>query len=280
MWPDARVAGTGAALAGAHDRHLPALVEPQQLRQAQVQALGDPLGDGERRARLAALDLAEHRRADAAAPGEVAQAELHRVAQRADPPPDRVGMLDRGDHTLVRYHVQGYPGRRSTGLPHVAPGVPSTFVAGSPFLRPDVLVLASGGTLGEAWMSGVLAGIEDATGHDFRATESLVGTSAGALIAAALVAGERPRRPRRANGRRELTTGEAGGHVASESSKRLAAQWLPMPRSVLQSVAREAVRLAGAAATPLAPMALAPARTAPPPCAPRCSAARPAATPR
>ncbi|MDX6678531.1 MAG: hypothetical protein QOE31_2583, partial [Solirubrobacteraceae bacterium] len=53
------------------------------------------------------------------------------------------------------------------------------------FIAPDVLVLASGGTLGEAWMSGLLAGIEDATGHDFRRTESFVGTSAGSLVAAA-----------------------------------------------------------------------------------------------
>ena len=36
------------------------------------------------------------------------------------------------------------------------------------FIAPDVLVLASGGTLGEAWMSGLLAGVEDASGHDFR----------------------------------------------------------------------------------------------------------------
>ena len=64
-------------------------------------------------------------------------------------------------------------------------------VAETPFLPPDVLVLASGGTLGEAWMSGVLAGIEDATGHDFRTTESLVGTSAGSLVAAAPAAGAR-----------------------------------------------------------------------------------------
>ncbi|MGH2899566.1 MAG: patatin-like phospholipase family protein, partial [Solirubrobacteraceae bacterium] len=33
--------------------------------------------------------------------------------------------------------------------------------------------------------------------------------------------------------------------------------WLPLPRTILQSVGREAVRLAGAAATPLAPLALA-----------------------
>ncbi|MEA2195387.1 MAG: hypothetical protein QOG42_1821 [Solirubrobacteraceae bacterium] len=124
-------------------------------------------------------------------------------------------------------------------------------------MRPDVLVLASGGTLGEAWMSGLLAGIEDATGHDFRSTEAVVGTSAGSLIAAALVAGERPRRPRPENGRRALPPGATSADVASDGARGLAAQWLPLPRTVLQSVAREALRLAGAAATPLAPMALA-----------------------
>ena len=34
--------------------------------------------------------------------------------------------------------------------------------------RPDVLVLGGGGVLGEAWMMGVLAGIEDAAGLDLR----------------------------------------------------------------------------------------------------------------
>ena len=111
------VAVAGPALAGADDRDLAALVEAQQLRQAQVQPLGDPLGDGERRARLAALDLAEHRRAHAAALGEVAQAELHRVAQGADAPADRVGMLDRRRHTLVRYHVQALRGGSVGGSP-------------------------------------------------------------------------------------------------------------------------------------------------------------------
>jgi NTE family protein len=61
---------------------------------------------------------------------------------------------------------------------------------------PDVLVLAAGGILGEAWMSGFLAGVEDAQGLDFRETESFVGTSAGSIVAARLAAGERPRRPR------------------------------------------------------------------------------------
>jgi NTE family protein len=125
------------------------------------------------------------------------------------------------------------------------------------FLPPDVLVLASGGTLGEAWMSGVLAGIEDATGHDFRTTESFVGTAAGSLVAAALVAGQRPRRPKAGSGLPALTAGETGDDVASETAAGIGAAQLSLPRAVLQNVAREALRFAGAAATPLAPMALA-----------------------
>jgi NTE family protein len=61
--------------------------------------------------------------------------------------------------------------------------------------RPDVLVLGGGGVLGEAWMIGVLSGLEDATGFDLRRCEHFVGTSAGSIVAARLVAGESPRRP-------------------------------------------------------------------------------------
>jgi NTE family protein len=61
--------------------------------------------------------------------------------------------------------------------------------------RPDVLVLGGGGVLGEAWMTGVLAGVEDAGGFDLRECEYLIGTSAGSIVAAQLVAGESPRRP-------------------------------------------------------------------------------------
>jgi len=63
------------------------------------------------------------------------------------------------------------------------------------FAPPDILVLAGGGVLGEAWMTGVLAGIEDATGTDLRRTEAFVGTSAGSIVAASLAAGRSPRRP-------------------------------------------------------------------------------------
>src|SRR3954464_7910757 len=64
-----------------------------------------------------------------------------------------------------------------------------------PFATPDVLVLAGGGVLGEAWMTGMLAGIEDATGSDLRRVEAFVGTSAGSIVAARLAGGRSLRRP-------------------------------------------------------------------------------------
>jgi NTE family protein len=63
------------------------------------------------------------------------------------------------------------------------------------FTTPDVLVLSAGGLVGEAWMSGVLAGLEEATDHDFRTTPQIIGTSAGAIVAAAISGGSRPRQP-------------------------------------------------------------------------------------
>jgi NTE family protein len=60
---------------------------------------------------------------------------------------------------------------------------------------PDVLVLGVGGILGEAWMSGWLAGASEATGIDFRDAGQFIGTSAGSIVAAELAAGRRPRGP-------------------------------------------------------------------------------------
>jgi len=85
----------------------------------------------------------------------------------------------------IRVYVIAY---RCAGVGSYAGGV-------SRFVVPDVLVLAAGGILGEAWMSGVLAGIEDGSDADFREVEHLVGTSAGSMVAARLAAGRRPRRP-------------------------------------------------------------------------------------
>jgi NTE family protein len=63
------------------------------------------------------------------------------------------------------------------------------------FSRPDVLVLGGGGIVGESWLMGVLAGLEDAAGFDMRQCEYFVGTSAGSIVAAHLVAGRTPWRP-------------------------------------------------------------------------------------
>jgi NTE family protein len=60
---------------------------------------------------------------------------------------------------------------------------------------PDALVLGGGGVLGEAWMMGVLSGIEDAAELDTRRCEYFVGTSAGSIVSAHLIAGRSPRRP-------------------------------------------------------------------------------------
>src|SRR4051812_49120007 len=60
---------------------------------------------------------------------------------------------------------------------------------------PDALVLSVGGVVGEAWHTGVLAGIEDEGGIDFRDVEYLVGMSAGSIVAANLAAGNPLRRP-------------------------------------------------------------------------------------
>src|SRR4051794_17115597 len=57
---------------------------------------------------------------------------------------------------------------------------------------PDALVLGAGGTLGEAWLRGVLNGLEAEGGLDFRRCEYLLGTSAGSIVAASLAAGRRP----------------------------------------------------------------------------------------
>src|SRR6476659_8728567 len=75
-------------------------------------------------------------------------------------------------------------------------------------IRPDVLVLAAGGVVGEAWMTGVLRGLTESTGIDFRDCEYFVGTSAGSIVAASLAAGREPRAP---TGRAQHQEAEDGG---------------------------------------------------------------------
>jgi NTE family protein len=110
---------------------------------------------------------------------------------------------------------------------------------------PDVLVLGGGGVLGEAWMMGVLAGIEDATGLDLRRCEYYVGTSAGSIVASHLIAGRSPRRPR------EITEADDAAPAAplpAEPANRLAVAGA--------RAARRAGTWALAAAGTFAPLAL------------------------
>jgi NTE family protein len=112
---------------------------------------------------------------------------------------------------------------------------------------PDTLVLGGGGTLGEAWMRGLLSGLEAASDVDFRDCEYVVGTSAGSLIAAALVAGRRPEAGDRAARK------WADEATEPETARDLRASL----RALGGEVARTAGRLGATAASPLAPLALA-----------------------
>ena len=109
--------------------------------------------------------------------------------------------------------------------------------------RPDVLVLGGGGVLGEAWMMGVLAGIEDATGFDLRDCDYYVGTSAGAIVAAHLAAGQSPRRPSSFDADEEIAPSGGARPVDGLAAAGLAA-------------ARRAGAWALAAAATFAPLAL------------------------
>ena len=93
--------------------------------------------------------------------------------------------------------------------------------------RPDVLVLGAGGVLGEAWMMGVLAGIEDTSGFDLRHCEYFVGTSAGSMVAAHLVAGRPARRPPSVGTELELVQPQPAGPLATSALRaaRRAGEW-------------------------------------------------------
>ena len=90
------------------------------------------------------------------------------------------------------------------------------------FVAPDVLVLAGGGVVGEAWMTGVLAGIEDEAGVALRDVEAFVGTSAGADRRRAPGRGRSRCAGRRGAPARRRRTAEADG---GSGLLRTAARW-------------------------------------------------------
>jgi NTE family protein len=108
---------------------------------------------------------------------------------------------------------------------------------------PDALVLGAGGTLGEAWLRGVLNGLEAGADLDFRECEYLIGTSAGSIVAATLAGGKRP---------------EAGDRAAlewAEAAEASSSDELPARR--FGALSRGAAKAGKAVATPFAPLALA-----------------------
>jgi NTE family protein len=117
------------------------------------------------------------------------------------------------------------------------------------FAPPDVLVLGAGGVLGQAWMQGVLAGLRDASGWDARTVEAVLGTSAGAVVAASLVAGRPLWRP--------VEGGVAVDETAATDEAAAARADAPPRRGALDRAARCAVDWAAALTSPFAPAALA-----------------------
>jgi len=113
---------------------------------------------------------------------------------------------------------------------------------------PDALVLGAGGTLGEAWLRGVLGGLEAGAGLDFRECEYLLGTSAGSIVAATLAGGKRPEAGERA--------AREWAHAAELPAPGGEAD-VPVRTNPLGAVGRGAARFGRAVATPLAPLALA-----------------------
>lgn len=111
--------------------------------------------------------------------------------------------------------------------------------------RPDVLVLGAGGTLGIAWLRGMLAGAEEASGVDFRRCDYFVGTSAGSVVAATLAAGRRT-----SDDGMPATQPDAvaAADEADPSTQSSAGRWW--------CAARAASAWAGAVAAPVAPAAL------------------------
>jgi NTE family protein len=106
---------------------------------------------------------------------------------------------------------------------------------------PDALILGGGGILGEAWMSGVLGGLDESADFDARACGCYVGTSAGSIVAATLVAG--------------LAPGARLGRVSQQPG--LPDDDAEEPAAALRQALAAAAGVAGKAAAPLASLAFA-----------------------
>ena len=113
--------------------------------------------------------------------------------------------------------------------------------------RPDVLVLGAGGTLGIAWLRGMVTGIEEAAGIDFRECEHFVGTSAGSVVASTLAAGHRVSEGN-AMPRSQPDAAAAADEADPTAVRDVDGRWW--------RAARAAAAWAGAVTAPVAPAAL------------------------
>jgi NTE family protein len=121
-----------------------------------------------------------------------------------------------------------------------------------PLTLPDALVLGGGGTLGEAWMRGLLAGAEAEAGGglDFRDCGTWVGTSAGSIVAATLAAGRAPDASERGPAEPVMPSAANGRSPLSRATRTVLRSSAPAAALVAPSVLGGTAR-AGAAARAL-----------------------------
>ncbi|WP_188308354.1 patatin-like phospholipase family protein, partial [Streptomyces sp. CBMA123] len=105
------------------------------------------------------------------------------------------------------------------------------------------LVLGGGGMLGAAWTVGALCAVEEATGHRPGEADVLLGTSAGAILAALLAGGVRPEQLRDHQRGLPITEGPLAG-VAFDYETAVGGALPPRPRAGIGSpdLLRDAVR--------------------------------------
>ena len=86
----------------------------------------------------------------------------------------------------------GHDVNRRSGSLRLAPGAWHTEIVAHAAQPRRGLVLGAGGVLGAAWSVGALCALEESTGIDPRTCDYIVGTSAGAVLAALLGSGVTP----------------------------------------------------------------------------------------
>ncbi|MBO1417977.1 patatin-like phospholipase family protein, partial [Streptomyces sp. FH025] len=96
------------------------------------------------------------------------------------------------------------------------------------------LVLGGGGMLGAAWTVGALCAVEEATGCRPGAADVLLGTSAGAILAAMLAGGVRPEQLRDHQRGLPITEGPLAG-VAFDYDTAVGGALPPRPRAGIGS---------------------------------------------